>query len=274
MPRKSKLKPIARARGKLAERIEEVAMIPTAEAPDQLRRPAKPVFEAYAAEDNSEAVIDIYDVIGTWDLNAATFRRLLNSITAPRITIRINSPGGSVFDAFAMYDDLRSHGAHVHVHIAGLAASAASLIAMAGDTISIADNGFIMVHEAWVAMYGNKRELASAQRLLGQIDRRLASTYQARAGGKVADWAAAMEAETWYDAEDAVAAGLADDIGAAVPVASLAHDYSCFQGTPAVLKKARGAAENPTVPEQIATPADVDDAEIVAALARLADALK
>lgn len=261
------------ARGRLGERIAEAATFPSGDALP-LRRPANAVFEAFARDDNSEAIIDIYDVIGSWELNAASFRRLLNSISAPRITVRINSPGGLVFDGFAMYEDLRAHGAHITTHVTGIAASAASIVALAGDEIVIAENGFLMIHNAWVVAMGDKGEMSKAARLLTQIDKRLAKTYAGRMGITEAKAAEYMDAETWFDSEQAVKVGLADTIAAPVkPEALSGHDLSHFAKAPGALKATPKAPTAPT-PAPVETPAAVDYTAAVAALDRLSKLLR
>lgn len=259
----------------LDQRIAENTRAPgTRSEAQSFRRPEWARFEAFAYEDNSTAVIDVYDVIGTWDFNAQTFKALLKTITAPRIQLNINSPGGSVFDAFAMYDDLRQHPAEINVRVTGLAASAASLLAMAGDTIEVADNAFLMIHNAWNIAMGDKAEMAAQAKLLGQIDTRLAKTYAARTGQDAADVADMMDAETWLDAEDAVKLGFADSVGGTVDAQNLAHDLSSYQKVPGVLTRAaRNAAKKQAKPKT-AKPSDAGTADLVAALARLTATLK
>lgn len=273
--RKSRAKPQARA-GRpslLDQRIADAVRAPSARGDvQQFKRPAGYRFEAFAYEDNSTAVIDVYDVIGTWEFNAQTFKALLKTITAPRIQLNINSPGGSVFDAFAMYDDLRQHPAEINVRVTGLAASAASLLAMAGDTIEIADNGFLMIHNAWNVAIGDKSEMASQAKLLGQIDTRLAKTYAARTGQDVADVAGMMDAETWFDAEDALKLGFADSVGETADAQNLAHDLTSYSKAPAVLTRAARRAT--TKQAKAAKRSEAGNAEVVAALARLTATLQ
>lgn len=264
------------ARGGLAKRIEEATLPVAREEFTAIKRPAFAAFEAFVAEDNSTAEINVYDVIGTWELNARTFREALKQITASNITLRINSPGGSVFDAFAMYEDLRQHKARIRVEIVGLAASAASLLAMAGDEIVIADNGFLMIHNAWTLAMGDTREMSKTARVLSQIDKRLASTYADRTGNKAGEVAEWMDAETWLDSEDAVAMGFADARSSAVPVENLAHDVSAFSKTPGVLVKASKAAPAaaPAKPTAATPAAPAEDwSAVLAAINRLSATL-
>lgn len=275
--RAKRSKPQARA-GRpslLDQRIAETVRAPGMRGEVQgFKRPEWARFEAFAYEDNSTAVIDVYDVIGTWEFNAQTFKALLKTITAPKIQLNINSPGGSVFDAFAMYDDLRQHPAEINVRVTGLAASAASLLAMAGDTIEIADNGFLMIHNAWNVAIGDKAEMASQAKLLGQVDTRLAKTYAARSGQDMADVTEMMDAETWLDAEDAVKLGFADSVGDTVDAQALAHDLTSYSKAPAVLNRAARNAVRKQAKPATAKTSTTGSAEVLAALARLAATLK
>lgn len=136
----------------------------------------------------------------------------LNEITAGTINLRINSPGGSVFEAIAIYNALVSHSAEIHVFVDALAASAASVIAMAGDKITMMVGSQMMIHDAIGMEYGNAADMrAYAKFLDGQSDN-LASIYAARTGGDVADWRALMVAETWMTASEAVQNGIADEV--------------------------------------------------------------
>jgi ATP-dependent Clp protease, protease subunit len=233
----------------------------------EFKRPEWACFEAFQSDDGETAELHLYDVIGTYELNAATFRDALNYITAKNITVKINSPGGSVFDGFAMYSDLKAHPANIRVEVTGLAASAASLVAMAGDEIVMADNGFMMIHNASVFVAGDRREMARANRVLAQIDKRLAKTYATRSGRKEAAFADMMDEETWFDSEDAVKAGLADSIGESVDAKNLAHDFNGFIKAPDAIKRA--ARRNATSKQ---APAKADEtstdgmADLVAAM--------
>jgi len=273
-------KPQARARTAADRAIEGAAPPWNRGTFDALARPSWARFEAFQSEDGTEAEIDVYDVIGSYELNAARFRQQLKGIRANRITLNINSPGGSVFDAFAMYEDLRAHPAHIHVRVRGIAASAASLLAMAGDSVEIAENGFLMIHNAWVLSMGDKREMANAAKVLGQIDKRLAVTYAeaaARDGRDVeepadaAGFAALMDDETWFDSADALAAGLVDSVGSAEPANAFAGlDVSHFAKCPGVVS--RQSRAKPTA--EAKAPAKGTDAAVAEAMRRLIATLK
>ena len=175
-------------------------------------------------DDGEEVEVLLYDAIvdteaeAEWwgGVPADTFVRALRGINAKTIHLRINSPGGSVFGARAMEQALREHPANIVVHIDGLAASAASFIAMAGDRVTMAKGAMMMIHNAWTIAIGNAQDMSKAADLLSKIDGTLVQTYADRAGDKVsaqqiADW---MAAETWLTAQEAIDAGLADELAA------------------------------------------------------------
>lgn len=159
------------------------------------------------------AEVYIYDEIGYWGTTAADFVRELQDIDRDRIRLHINSPGGEVFDGIAIYNAIRDHEAQVTVHIDSLAASIASVIAMAGDRIVMARNGQMMIHDALTITVGNAADHAKAIEQLDRVSETIADTYAQRAGGKPAQWRDRMRAETWYTAQEAADAGLVDEIG-------------------------------------------------------------
>jgi ATP-dependent Clp protease protease subunit len=138
----------------------------------------------------------------------------IRAINGGTVHLRINSPGGDVFAAQAICQAIRDTGAKVIAHIDGYAASAATVIATAADEVEIADGGFFMIHNAWTWAMGNANELTATVGLLTKIDATLAGQYAKKSGMAVEDVRAAMDAETWYTAEEAVAAGLVDRITA------------------------------------------------------------
>src|ERR1051325_7024234 len=159
-----------------------------------------------------EATIHIFDEIGMWGTSAQGFVDQLNAVTAPKISVHINSPGGEVFDGVAIHTALASHKAHVTTFVTGVAASAASFIAMAGDTIRMARNATMMIHDASGLVWGNAREMRQQADLLDKLSDNIADMYAIQAGGTVEDWRAAMLKETWYTGKEALAAGLVDEI--------------------------------------------------------------
>lgn len=162
----------------------------------------------------------VFDIIGGWDSDAGEFVQAVHAIDAEAIDLHINSPGGHVYDAVAMYEALRSHPAAVNVHIDGLAASAASFLAQAGDSIEISGSGRMMIHDAQVAAWGSPADLREAADVADEVSNDIAGIYAARAGGKPATWRTAMTATTWYSAAAAVDAKLADRVAGADKKAS------------------------------------------------------
>lgn len=167
---------------------------------------------AQGAEENT---ISILDVIGEdfWTGGGVTSKRVaaaLRAIGDQDVVVDLNSPGGDFFEGVAIYNALRAHPRKVTVRILGLAASAASVIAMAGDEIQIGKAGFLMVHNAWVVAIGNRHDLADAAKTMEPFDDAMATVYADRSGAKKAKAAEWMDNETWFNGEQAVAEGLAD----------------------------------------------------------------
>src|SRR5213076_1755873 len=158
------------------------------------------------------AEVMLYDEIGGWfGATADEFIADLRGITSPNLRVRINSPGGSVFEGIAIANALRSHTANVTVQVDSVAASIASVIAMAGDRVEMAPNSMLMIHDASGVCLGNAADMEEMAELLGLISDNIADAYAAKAGGTREQWRQAMQQETWYLPEDAVAAGLADE---------------------------------------------------------------
>jgi ATP-dependent protease ClpP protease subunit len=160
-------------------------------------------FEIRAAKNDTTEIL-IYDEISMFGVSAKDFVTALRDVKTPNIRLRINSPGGDVFDGIAIYNALRAHPAKKTVHIDGLAASIASVIAMAGDEIVMADSAFMMIHDSWGMAIGNADELRALANTLEQIDGTIADIYRARTGKKADELRAMMDAETWMTASQAV----------------------------------------------------------------------
>ena len=163
------------------------------------------------------ASIDIFDVIGSdFFGDGFTAKRMsaaLRSIGEDKdVVVNINSPGGDVFEAATIYNLLSQHEGKITVNILGLAASAASVIAMAGDTIKIAQNGFLMIHNSWSVVVGDKSDLRKAADALEQFDKSILATYVARANVDEGKITKMMDKETWIGADDALEYGFADEI--------------------------------------------------------------
>ena len=160
----------------------------------------------------TSADVMIYDEIGYWGITAADFVGQIDALDVATINLRLNSPGGDVYDAIAILNSLRNHDATVNVTVDGLAASAASFIAMAGDSVTMERNSEMMIHDAMGLVIGGPDDMTAFAERLNAISDNIASIYAERAGGTAEDWRVAMNAETWYSAQEAVDAGLADKV--------------------------------------------------------------
>jgi ATP-dependent Clp protease protease subunit len=218
------------------------------------RKTAARKFEVVAKADAEEVDIFLYDSIVSSEDEAQwwggvapeSFVKAVYAVD-PKATInlRVNSPGGSVFAARAMEQALRAHKGKVVVHIDGLAASAATFIAMAGDEIVMAKGAMFMIHKAWTGMWGNAEDLRKEADLLDKIDGTLAETYADKTGKDIAAITEWMAAETWFTAQEALDAGFATSIAEAEAKA-LAWDLSAYENAP--------KTERQTQPEPAPTP--------------------
>lgn len=161
--------------------------------------------------DRSFADVFIYDEIGFYGVTADQFVQDLAALQVATINLRLNSPGGEVFDGVAIYNALKNHKAAVMVTVDGLAASAASFIAMAGNKVTMRRGAQMMIHEASGLCIGSADDMRQLADNLDRVSATIASFYAERAGGTVDDWRERMRAETWFTGAEAVAAGLADE---------------------------------------------------------------
>lgn len=194
-------------------------------------------FRVVQAKDDAPAEIWLYDAIGGWDgILARDFIRELAGIDADKITLRINSPGGDVFEARAIVAALRDHKAEITARVDGLAASAASYIALAADHVQIVQGAFFMVHNAWSLVIGDKRDMTEMASLLGKVDNSILDDYEEATGQKRDQLQAWMDAETWMTADEAKANGFADEVidGKA---AKAAWNLAAYANAPAALKE-------------------------------------
>jgi ATP-dependent protease ClpP protease subunit len=178
-------------------------------------------LELKNAADNP--VLSLYGVIGDeWGgVTADQFRQTLSEIDSKTpIELRIHSEGGSYFDGVAIHSQLKGRKGKVSVVVDGLAASAASLVAMAGTTIAMARHSWMMIHEARGGMYGTEKDFRDAAERLKVTNGQIVDIYSARWKGSKADLAKAVAAETWLTADDAMSFGLADSIDDAMAIAA------------------------------------------------------
>lgn len=168
-----------------------------------------------AAESDDGRTISIYDAIGYdyWTGEGVTAKRVAGALRAMgkgAVTVNINSPGGDVFEGLTIYNLLREHAGEVTVKIIGLAASAASVIAMAADNLQIARSGFLMIHNTWSGAVGNRNDFREFADWLEPFDRAIADIYSARTGKDQKAVMKMMDAETWLGGADAIESGFAD----------------------------------------------------------------
>ena len=170
---------------------------------------------AIKASDENDNTIGIYDPIGYdyWDDSGVTAKRIsaaLRSLDGADVVVNINSPGGDVFEGLAIYNLLREYKGHVTVRVLGVAASAASFIAMAADEIQIARAGFFMIHNTWTGLWGNRNDLRETADFLEQIDDTIADIYHVKSGLSMDELKADMDKERWINGRDAIDSGFAD----------------------------------------------------------------
>lgn len=204
---------------------------------------------------NDIGQIDLYGEISdvTWwgdEVTPAQFKADLGDLgDVANLDIHINSGGGDVFAGFTIYNILARHKAHKTVYIDGLAASIASLIAMAGDEIKMPANSMMMIHNAWAAIAGNAQELRDMADELEKVDGLLRNTYVSKTGLDEAEIADMMANETWFTAEEALEKGFATEVEEAVKIAaSLDKKFiDRYQHVPEALTESHTFAENSIV---------------------------
>lgn len=167
-----------------------------------------------AADGGTEADVYIYgDIGGWWDgIQADAFAKEIDALGVETINVRLNSPGGVVFDGIAIYNALVRHKATVIVHIDGIAASIASVIAMAGDEVRIAEGAHVMIHKPWSIAVGDADAMRKEGEILDKLEAGILDIYEARtdqARDQLSKW---LAAETWFGAQEAVDAGFADTV--------------------------------------------------------------
>lgn len=173
---------------------------------------ARSWFSIKAQAESDQADVLIYDYIGWGGVTAADFAKAITAITAKTINVRINTPGGDVFDGLAIFNSLKAHGAQIHVKVDGIAASIGSIIAMAGHSITMGESAFMMIHNPWALSIGNAADMREMAAILDKIGGSLADIYARRAKITKEQAQSWMDAETWFTAEEATAAGLADAV--------------------------------------------------------------
>ncbi|WP_211242673.1 ClpP-like prohead protease/major capsid protein fusion protein [Halopseudomonas bauzanensis] len=206
-----------------------------------------------------EAEILLYDEIGMWGITAQQFARDLKALgDLSLISLRIHSPGGDVFEGTAIYNLLKNHPARVEAHIDGLAASMASVIAMAADTIYMPENAMMMVHKPWGIQGGDADDMRRYAELLDKVESTLISAYVIKTGRTEEDIKALLKSETWMTGREAVEAGFADQITEPLQAAAQLSSKRMqeFDHMPEALKALlQPRAQGTTTPPPPASPA-------------------
>ena len=180
----------------------------------------KTIFNVANATEDTPARMDLYGFVGAnnyWDdsAQAVTTKGVndaLAEIEGNSVDVHINSYGGDAFEGIGIYNALKQSDKTINIYIDAIAASAASVIAMAGDTIFIPSNAQLMVHHALTFEYGNAQDFAKAIDMLNKMDNSLIATYKTRFAGTDQELNDLLDAETWLNADEAVAFGFADKI--------------------------------------------------------------
>lgn len=172
----------------------------------------RPCFKFVAATADQPSVLSIYDEIGFWGVQAKDFISDLGKVTSKVLNVEINSPGGDVFAGLAIYNALKGSGKEIVVKVMGVAASAASLVAMAGDKIVMPKNTFMMIHNPWSFAKGNADELRDTADTLDKIGGALLATYAAKTGMSEDDLKPLLAKDTWMTADEALASGFATEV--------------------------------------------------------------
>lgn len=205
----------ARESMELRPKVAQDAMLRFAARANAGKAARYEIRNATEADDEDEAapsteVILYGEIDAYWGIDPLAFAEDFRAIESEQIVVRLNSPGGFVYDGIAIYNTIRDHPARVTMIVDALAASIASVIALAGDEVVMNRGAEMMIHDAWGLAIGNSTDMRSMADSLDRQNRKLAGIYQSRAGGTLDGWLDAMSLETWFSAAEAVDVGLAD----------------------------------------------------------------
>lgn len=224
--------------------------------------------QGFKAMDGDEPRLMVYDVIVSSDsdadwlggVSAESFVRALKSIGAERVHVHINSPGGDASAGIAMASAIRAFPGEVVVHVDGIAASAAGFLCAAAPRVVMALGSMIMVHKAWTIAFGNADDMMATAAVLEKFDAQQVELFRTR--NAEYDWEAALAAETWLTADEAIGIGLATEREPEKPMMAMAFDLSAFDSAPAMPEPPAPAA------------ADTSELDAIARRRRVARALK
>lgn len=180
------------------------------------------------------AEIFIYDIIDPYfGISAEVFKKEISDINASEITLHINSAGGDVFDARAIATAIKSHSARVVAKIDGLAASAATYIALAADEVEIANGAFFMIHKGWTMALGNADELRDTSSLLDKVDQSIMNDYHAKTNIDKDELIEMMAKETWFSSDEALDRGFVDRVTDGEAITNR-FDLSAYDNAPKI----------------------------------------
>lgn len=192
----------------------------------------------YQIKNSSESLtISIHDEIGVWGVSAKDFIADLSEFeSVSSIEVSIHSPGGSAFDGLAIYNALSRHPAKVTTRVEGIAASAASIVLMAGDYIEMPEDAFVMIHNPWMGVMGDADALRDAAETLDKIRDSLVNIYQKKTSLSTDELTELLNKETWLSGDEAQEMGFVDTLTQAMKVAALSRDFSRhFSNLPSAL---------------------------------------
>lgn len=175
-------------------------------------------YRIEARNASGPAEVYVYDIIGEWGVTAGEFVNELRGLRSSSIDLHVNSEGGEIFDGLAIFEAIAQHPAYVRAYVDGLAASSASFIVQAADERIMGARSRMMIHDGHGLVIGNAADMREMAGLLDDLSNNIADIYAERAGGTRKQWREAMLGPnrasdgTWYDAQAAVAAGLADTV--------------------------------------------------------------
>lgn len=206
------------------------------------------------ADAGKTPVLSIFDDIGAYGVSAKNFLNDVRSVTGDEVAVEINSPGGDFFAGLAIYNGLRASGKKITVRVLGLAASAASLVAMAGDTIEMAENSFFMMHKTLTHMFANADDMRETAEVLDKFDAGLVSIYAKRTGKSAEEITALLETETWMSAQEAFDAGFATAVIPALAIKASFDEYRLPENVRLAFKASAEPAADDSAPAEAPAP--------------------
>lgn len=229
-----------------------------------------------AIQGSDSAEISIHDEIGVWGVSALEFIAQLKTIESPKLALSINSPGGSVIDALAIFNALRASGKSITVKVLGIAASAASYLMLAGDHVQMPANTFAMLHSPLAGAYGHADELREVADVLDKIGATLQATYVKRTGKSEEEIAALLAKDSWLTAQECLELGLCDEVlpelkvSASFDLENLPENIKAALAAPAA-ENGPAVQQKPTQAAACDTPTHTEQVQALALAAGLAD---